>query len=1038
MTAELGIIISARHNAQAAFKQTEGLIAGLQKQAQTASDSMRRMGESLTGIGTKLSLGVTTPILGFAGAALKAAANNEQLEVAFTTMLGSAEKAQSLMKDISDFSASTPFQFDEVVNAGRSLLAFGVNAEDVTDTLRRLGDVSSGVGAPLNEIATIYGKAKVSGRLFAADINELTGRGVPVIRELAKVLGVTESEVKKMVEAGKVGFPELEKVFQNLTNEGGQFAGLMEAQSQTLGGLFSTLKDNVALSLTAIGTQLIETFDLKTKLAGAIEFTEGLKNSIISFAENNPAMFKLAAGIALAAAAVGPLVIGLGFFVSAMGAVLPIITGVAAAIGGGLVVALGALLSPLGLVAAAIAAAFYFDVGGIRSRASEVVGAITDTFGSLKNYFRLIAEDGDYLNDFLVDMPALIQPAVQAIGQIYANMDAIPTIAKDAADALSWIWQGKADNIDWWGDITNGLVEMGLVSQTTGDKMAEWLYNAGVAAGAAIQYFRDWAAYIYGLIPPWAVVQTQLAAVWSWLQVSIPAALGALSGLWASGVDLAVSLYGTLSGYLAAVWSWLQVSIPAALGALSGLWASGVDLAVSLYGTLSGYLAAVWSWLQVSIPAALGALSGLWAASTAGATEAYAAVSTALAAVWAWMGVFIPAAIETVKQAFAALPEVFAGVSENFAAFQEAVQPIIDLLANIFGPTIDRLKESFDKMFEGFSEMGPTFTQLGEALTGLMEALRPVAVFIGVVLVVAVNFALNMISALVANLAPVVQVTIDEITAIINTLSTIITDVVTAITAIINGDWTTAWTAAQSIFSTFASFVWTTIANLGLVLSLVGTAIKDTLVSTLEDLGFKDAAEKVDAFLKKLGEIVTMVTVTLISGVQTLVDNWPALWEQAKASAVGPLNNILDPLKSIYEYANTKLAEGLKVLLSFFEGFSLPNPFSAIVGAMERIVALKDSVANALSNLPGLSGILGGQATGGPVRASGFYNVGETGRETVFLPRGAYVANQYQMQTAGIGGGNGVTVNLYATINSSLDLEEVAYKVARVIRSNSR
>ncbi len=97
----------------------------------------------------------------------------------------------------------------------------------------------------------------MQGRLFGEDINQLTGRGIPVISALASTMGVAESEVKKLVEAGKVGFPQLQTAFQSMTADGGQFNGLMEQLSGTTAGKFSTFVDNVKQLGVTIGTALL-------------------------------------------------------------------------------------------------------------------------------------------------------------------------------------------------------------------------------------------------------------------------------------------------------------------------------------------------------------------------------------------------------------------------------------------------------------------------------------------------------------------------------------------------------------------------------------------------------------------------------------------------------------------------------------------------------------------------------------------------------------------------------------------------------------
>jgi len=219
------------------------------------------------------------------GKAVSLAMDMEQTEVAFGTLLGSGEAATKMMEDLNAFAATTPFQFPELAKGAKLLAAFGVETEQIIPSMRRLGDVSAGIGAPISEIAEIYGKAKVQGRLFMEDINQLTGRGIPIIGELAKQFGVTEAEIRDLVSSGQVNFGHLEQAFIDLTSEGGKFEGMMEAQSQTLGGLWSTVKDNITLSLTGIGKTIIEAFDLKDKAAGLIEGLSTITGKINEFAE---------------------------------------------------------------------------------------------------------------------------------------------------------------------------------------------------------------------------------------------------------------------------------------------------------------------------------------------------------------------------------------------------------------------------------------------------------------------------------------------------------------------------------------------------------------------------------------------------------------------------------------------------------------------------------------------------------------------------------------------------------------------------------
>ena len=210
------------------------------------SDRVKR---SLMGLGMAFSMkGLVSEIANVRG-------QFQQLEVAFNTMLGSADKAEALMAQLVRTAATTPFDLEGVAQGAKQLLAYGMEAEKVNETLIRLGDIAAGLSMPLNDLVYLYGTTMAQGRLYTQDLNQFTGRGIPMIQELAKVFGVAESKVKDLVEAGKVGFPEVQKVIENLTGEGSKFGGLMEEQSKTISGQIRNIKDDIASMFNDMGKQ---------------------------------------------------------------------------------------------------------------------------------------------------------------------------------------------------------------------------------------------------------------------------------------------------------------------------------------------------------------------------------------------------------------------------------------------------------------------------------------------------------------------------------------------------------------------------------------------------------------------------------------------------------------------------------------------------------------------------------------------------------------------------------------------------------------
>lgn len=210
------------------------------------SDRVKR---SLMGLGMAFSMkGLVSEIANVRG-------QFQQLEVAFNTMLGSADKADALMAQLVRTAATTPFDLEGVAQGAKQLLAYGMEAEKVNETLIRLGDIAAGLSMPLNDLVYLYGTTMAQGRLYTQDLNQFTGRGIPMIEELAKVFGVAESKVKDLVEAGRVGFPEVQKVIENLTGEGSKFGGLMEEQSKTISGQIRNIKDDIASMFNDMGKQ---------------------------------------------------------------------------------------------------------------------------------------------------------------------------------------------------------------------------------------------------------------------------------------------------------------------------------------------------------------------------------------------------------------------------------------------------------------------------------------------------------------------------------------------------------------------------------------------------------------------------------------------------------------------------------------------------------------------------------------------------------------------------------------------------------------
>jgi tape measure domain-containing protein len=238
--------------------ELKGLIDGsfknLTKQLEGMDSKLASIGGRGSGgmMGAVLGANLLTQAIMGAGRAAKdlavgsfqAFGKQEQFQVALKTLLyGNEEQARALNNQLKQFALETPFELTEIQEGTKMMIAYGSSAGNVVNEMRMLGDIGAGVGSSLSEIAYLYGTLRTQGTVYTRDLNQFSGRGIPIIKELSKQLHVAQSSIRGMVEEGKIGFKDIETAFKSMTSEGGQFYNMMEAQSKTLLGQTSNLAD---------------------------------------------------------------------------------------------------------------------------------------------------------------------------------------------------------------------------------------------------------------------------------------------------------------------------------------------------------------------------------------------------------------------------------------------------------------------------------------------------------------------------------------------------------------------------------------------------------------------------------------------------------------------------------------------------------------------------------------------------------------------------------------------------------------------------
>ena len=213
-------------------------------------DSLTSAGSKLADVGGKLTAGITVPLVGATAAvgtfALKTASAAETTEISFTTMLGSEEAALSMMEELADFAAHTPFELSGLQTATRQLLAYGFTAEDVIPMLTAVGDATAALGtgqAGIESVTRALGQMQTRGKVSAEEMLQLTEAGIPAWEYLAEAIGTDTAGAMDAVTRGAVSASEgIDAIVSGMEND---FGGMMEEQSKTVEGLFSNLSDAI-------------------------------------------------------------------------------------------------------------------------------------------------------------------------------------------------------------------------------------------------------------------------------------------------------------------------------------------------------------------------------------------------------------------------------------------------------------------------------------------------------------------------------------------------------------------------------------------------------------------------------------------------------------------------------------------------------------------------------------------------------------------------------------------------------------------------
>lgn len=516
----------------------------------------------------------------------------EQAQIGFTTMLGSGEKAQTFLDNLEQFANKTPFQFGGLITSSQRLLAMGFTADEIIPTMTSLGDAVAALGAGdagIDRATYALGQMRAAGRVGAQDMMQLTSLGIPAWDILAKHIGVTTSEVRKMAEQGVLKTDDAIKALLAGMDE--RFGGLMEKQSHSFAGAMSTIHDVAEATISKAFRPLFESVSAAANSLATFLQTDEFK----AWAESaQAAIGAFIAGIGKAAGilidvlgpAIGFAVDGIGKLAGIIDAAMgPAVNGIKTVFAG-----LQPVLQPVITAAQNVVEAigYIFDViaGG-----DDVVSGLRETIQNLAEKVfafrtKVIEALAGLAKAFVEWIAPLIPKVLDGLSQlgqaIFAFILAqIPVMADQmmawASSFLDWILpmigpmtdmllQWASSMVDWI--LNTGVPQLAAAMGPMALALIEWIINAtpgilaalGEVAIKLLGWIAETAPKIVGKLLEWAL------AFAGWVATeALPRLIPALLNLglkllgWIAGmipqvipklIELAVAMVGALMGFL--------------------------------------------------------------------------------------------------------------------------------------------------------------------------------------------------------------------------------------------------------------------------------------------------------------------------------------------------------------------------------------------------------------------------------------------------------------------------------------------------------
>ena len=212
----------------------------------------------------------------------------EDATIAFEVLTGSAADGKLIFDQIRQFAAASPVTFSGAAEAAKTMMSFGIAAQDVQKNLQMLSDVTGGNNDRFKMLALAFSQTSAAGRLMGQDVLQMINAGFNPLQQISKTTGESLIELKKRMEDGGISAEEVRKAFEDATAQGGMFHGMTDRLAETVSGKLNIALSDLEQKLAAAGEamaplllQLLDTFTrLKPILDAVINLVDGISQGL--------------------------------------------------------------------------------------------------------------------------------------------------------------------------------------------------------------------------------------------------------------------------------------------------------------------------------------------------------------------------------------------------------------------------------------------------------------------------------------------------------------------------------------------------------------------------------------------------------------------------------------------------------------------------------------------------------------------------------------------------------------------------------------